>query len=271
MIDTPVPADQAAHMCLISVNWRAHPRYELVLAANRDEFHHRPTTAAGWWADAPEVFGGRDLLQGGSWLAVNRERRLAAVTNVRRMVQPDPNAPSRGALVADFMRSTQSAAEFSKRLRGRAGAYAGFNLLLYDGETLLYATNHDGFNSERLAPGIHAVSNAALDTPWPKLVKLRKAMRDWSTQSPSDDNLLFAALADDHVARDTELPDTGVGIELERLLSPAFIRGPQYGTRASSVITLNAHGALSFSERRFGPNGLPAGETRETFATVSRG
>lgn len=257
-------------MCLISLNWRAHPRYELVLAANRDEFHHRPTAAAGWWTDAPEVFGGRDLSQGGGWLAASRRRRLAAVTNVRRMVQPDPNAPSRGALVADFMRSTQSAAEFAKRLHGRADAYAGFNLLLYDGTTLLYATNHDGFRSERLTPGVHAVSNAALDTPWPKLLRLRERLRDWSTRACIDDAGLFDALADERKAADAELPDTGVGLELERLLSPPFIRGPQYGTRASSVIALETDGTLHFSERRFGPNGQPAGETRESFATAPR-
>lgn len=257
-------------MCLISLSWRAHPRYELVLAANRDEFHHRPTAPAGWWTDAPDIFGGRDLSQGGGWLAANRQRRLAAVTNVRRMVQPDPNSPSRGALIADFMRSTQSAAEFAKRLRGRADAYAGFNLLLYDGETLLYATNHDGFHSERLTPGIHAVSNAALDTPWPKLVRLRDRMTDWSTQQQTNDTALFEALANDQIAADSTLPDTGVGIELERLLSPAFINGPQYGTRASTVIALGTDGILQFSERRFGPNGTPTGETRESFATALR-
>ncbi|PTU31204.1 NRDE family protein [Stenotrophobium rhamnosiphilum] len=257
-------------MCLISLNWRAHARYELVLVANRDEFHHRPTAAADWWADAPDVFGGRDLSQGGGWLAVSRQRRLAAVTNVRRMVQPDANAPSRGALVADFMRSTQSAAEFAKRLRGRADAYAGFNLLLYDGESLLYTTNHDGFHSERLTPGIHAVSNASLDTPWPKLVRLRDRMSSWTEQAQTDDAALFAALADDQIADDAALPDTGVGLELERLLSPAFIRGPQYGTRACSVIALSTDGTLQFSERRFGPGGSALGETRESFSTILR-
>lgn len=257
-------------MCLISLSWRAHPRYELVLAANRDEFHHRPTAPAAWWTDASDVFGGRDLSQGGGWLAASRQRKLAAVTNVRRMVQPDPNAPSRGALIADFMRSTQSAAEFAKRLRGRANAYAGFNLLLYDGETLLYATNHDGFRSERLTPGMHAVSNAALDTPWPKLVRLRNRMSDWTEQQQTDDGALFAALANDQIAADAELPDTGVGLELERFLSPAFIRGPQYGTRASSVIALGTDGTLQFAERRFGPGGTPTGETRESFATALR-
>ena len=243
-----------------------------MLAANRDEFHHRPTADAGWWTDAPDVFGGRDLSQGGGWLAASRQRRLAAVTNVRRMVQPDANAPSRGALIADFMRNTQSAPEFAKRLRGRADAYAGFNLLLYDGETLLYATNHDGFRSERLTPGVHAVSNAALDTPWPKLVKLRARMSEWTAQAQAqtDDAALFAALADDQVAADANLPDTGVGLELERFLSPAFIRGPQYGTRASSVIALGIDGSLQFSERRFGPGGTAIGETRESFSTALR-
>jgi uncharacterized protein with NRDE domain len=254
-------------MCLISLSWRAHPRYELVLAANRDEFHHRPTAPAAWWTDAPDVFGGRDLLQGGGWLAANRQRKLAAVTNVRRMVQPDANAPSRGALIADFMRSTQSAAEFAKRLRGRAEAYAGFNLLLYDGDALLYVTNHDGFHSEKLSPGVHAVSNASLDTPWPKLLRLRETMRDWSSQARDDEGVLLKSLSDEQRASDAELPDTGVGIELERFLSPPFIRGPQYGTRASSVIQLAHDGMLSFTEHRFGPDASRLGETREHFAT----
>ncbi|TXH04807.1 MAG: NRDE family protein [Nevskiaceae bacterium] len=252
-------------MCLIALSWRAHPRYELALAANRDEFHHRPTAPAAWWADTPEVFGGRDLSQGGGWLAASRKRRLAAVTNVRRMVPPDPQSPSRGALVADFMRSTQSAAEFARRLRGRADAYAGFNLLLYDGDTLLYATNHDGFRSERLEPGIHAVSNATLDTPWPKLLRLRGTLQDWSARAQDDDDTLFAALADDRRADDAELPDTGVGLEMERFLSPPFIRGPHYGTRASSVIRIDGDGVLHFAERRFAANGAPGGETRESF------
>lgn len=256
-------------MCLISLCWRAHPDFELVLAANRDEFHHRPTAAAGWWADAPEVFGGRDLSQGGGWLAASRRRRVAAVTNVRRMVPPDPQAPSRGALVADFMRNTQSAAEFAKRLRSRAQAYAGFNLLLYDGETLLYATNQDGFRSERLSPGVHAVSNAALDTPWPKLLHLRATLQQWCAQRRRDEDSLFDALADERIAADSELPDTGVGVDLERRLSPAFIRGPHYGTRASSVIALDTPGALHFSERRFGPNGASAGQSQAHFMTTT--
>ena len=201
---------------------------------------------------------------------MNRQRKLAAVTNVRRMVPPESNAPSRGALIADFMRSTQSAAEFSKRLRSRADAYAGFNLLLYDGEALLYITNHDGFRSERLMPGIHAVSNASLDTPWPKLVSLRDQMKTWSAREQTDAEPLMQALADDRVALDAALPDTGVGIEMERFLAPAFIRGPQYGTRASSVIALGIDGTLQFSERRFGPNGAAAGETRASFATSLR-
>lgn len=258
-------------MCLISLNWRTHPRYELVLAANRDEFHHRPTAPAAWWNDAPDVFGGRDLSQGGGWLAANRHRRLAAVTNVRRMQQPDASAPSRGALVADFMRGTQSAAEFAKRLRGRADAYAGFNLLLYDGEALVYATNQDGYRSEKLSPGIHTISNASLDTPWPKLLRLQESMRRWSRQASEDEDVLLNALADDKQAKDRELPDTGVGLELERFLSPPFIRGDKYGTRASSVIRLVNHGALHFTEKRFGPNGIGLGETREDFVTSLRG
>ena len=252
-------------MCLITFAWRAHPQHELVLAANRDEFHHRPTAAANLWTDAPDVFGCRDLSQGGSWLALSRRRRMAAVTNVRRMVPPDPNAPSRGALVADFIRGTQSAAEFARHLHGRADAYAGFNLLLYDGNALLYVSNHPAFSVTPLAPGVHGISNAALNTPWPKLCRLTDAMTHWLQAGNLPVDRLFANLADRQPAADTELPDTGVGLEMERFLSSPFILSPAYGTRCSTVLTFAENGPTYFGERRFSPNGALFGETVETF------
>ncbi|MGH8539371.1 MAG: NRDE family protein [Stenotrophobium sp.] len=257
-------------MCLISFTWRAHPRHALVLAANRDEFHDRPTAAANWWADAPDVFGGRDLSQGGGWLALSRRNRLAAVTNVRRMVPLDPAAPSRGKLVADFMRGTQSAADFATALTARAGTYAGFNLLLYDGDELIYANNHPVPVWTRVEPGVHGLSNAALDTPWPKLRRLRQQVADWTTRDEADPLQLFAPLSDQRPAPDAELPDTGVGIEMERFLSSAFIRSARYGTRCSTVLTFDAAGPTFFAERRFSADGKNGGETRETFGRDSK-
>ncbi|MGH8505422.1 MAG: NRDE family protein [Stenotrophobium sp.] len=252
-------------MCLIAFAWRTHPRHELVLAANRDEFHHRPTAAADWWADAPGVFGGRDLSQGGSWLAVSRRQRMAAVTNVRRMVPPDAAAPSRGKLVADFMRGTQPAADFAAALQSSAEHYAGFNLLLYDGGALIYVSNQPTYTVTALTPGVHGISNAALDTPWPKLCRLTAAMHDWVAIGDLPPERLFASLADRRPSADVDLPDTGVGLELERFLSPPFIVSPTYGTRCSTVLSFSEKGPTYFGERRFNPGGASSGETVETF------
>lgn len=249
-------------MCLIGIAYKTHPQFELVIAANRDEFHARPTAAAAWWSEAPDVFGGRDLSQGGGWLALSRRRRLAAVTNVRRMQPPDPAAPSRGRLVADFVRGADRAADFAAALSAQADRYAGFNLLLWDGRDLMYATNQQEFHSQDIAPGVHGISNAALDTPWPKLRRLNQRIADWTRREGRDENTLFAELGAEQPAADAELPNTGVGLELERFLSPPFIRGERYGTRASSVLLIGASQA-SFQERRYGPNGVALGETAE--------
>lgn len=257
-------------MCLIAIALDAHPQYALVLAANRDEFHHRPTAPASWWDDAPQIFGGRDLQSHGSWLALARDGRWAAVTNVRRMIPPDPHAPSRGRLIAHYLRSAQAAADYGAALRAEADRYAGFNLLLGDTAGTWYLSNHDGFRRERLEPGVHAVSNAALDTPWPKLVALRDTLRDWCADRRLDTDDLLAALRSEHVADDVDLPDTGVGSEMERFLAPAFIRGESYGTRASTVLAVDRQGHARFIEHRFGPNGKPSGQTVESLQLAAR-
>lgn len=248
-------------MCLIAVALQPHPGYQWVLAANRDEFHNRASAPAAFWPDARSIFGGRDLVQGGSWLALSLRGRCAAITNVRRMTPPDPRAPSRGLLVTQFLHSDLSADEFARQLQRRAQAYSGFNLLLFDGREMVYAGNHPQFTSQILPPGLHAVSNAALDTPWPKLLRLKSGLAAWTQRRSTDTAPLLELLADDRAAADSELPDTGVGAQLERFLSPPFIRGEHYGTRCSTVIALGADGALRFIERRYGPNGVAAGET----------
>ena len=253
-------------MCLIAIAYQAHPAWPLVVAANRDEFHARPALPADWWADAPQVWGGRDQTAGGSWMAVSRQRRFAAVTNVRRMQPPDPKAPSRGGLIQDFMTSSDSAAAYAEQLAGSAGRYAGFNLLLFDGQQLHFASNQDGYQQAPVSAGLHCVSNANLDTPWPKAQRLRAAMQGWLVAPDPDDQALFTALADRAPAPDEQLPDTGVGLEMERFLSPPFICSPRYGTRASTVLTLAASGALRISERRFDAAGEAAGESTASFA-----
>jgi len=248
-------------MCLIALAFRARPEFELVIATNRDEYHARPTAPAGAWEDAPEVFGGRDLSQGGSWLALSRRGRLACVTNVRRMAVPDPGAPSRGALVSGFVRGNQTAWAFSDEVMDRAMAFAGFNLLLWDGVELRYLNNHPRFVSREVPPGVHVVSNADLDTPWPKTEKLRRAMTAWVAAGNEDEAPLLAALADLTPAADAGLPDTGVGLELERMLSPAFIVSPTYGTRCTTIVALRRDGSARFTEWRFDPSGQPSGRS----------
>jgi uncharacterized protein with NRDE domain len=252
-------------MCLIGVALRAHPKFELVIAANRDEFHDRPSAAAAAWADHPRIFGGRDLRQKGSWLAVSAGGRLAAVTNVRRMVPPDPSAPSRGRLVAEFLQGGASAAEFALALAGEAENYSGFNLLLYDGAELRYVTNAPAFRDEAVTPGVHVLSNASLDTPWPKTVRLRAALDAWCADKWETPAPLLKALADRTPGADAELPATGIGKPLEKLLSSPFIVSPSYGTRCSTVVAVGA-GRIEFTEKRFERSGLEAGRTEQQLA-----
>lgn len=248
-------------MCLIAIAWRAHPRYSLVLAANRDEFHDRPSVPLAEWPDAPGLYGGRDLRAGGSWLALNDQGRLAAVTNVR---EPDLGSGrrSRGALVIQYLRSEASAPEAAEGLMAEAAGYGAFNLLLFDRQSLSYASNRPQPHWRAVPPGVHGLSNAALDTPWPKTVRLQAAMTAWVAAGLEDSEALFAALADAEPPADADLPDTGVGRAHERFLSPPFIQGPVYGTRASAVVRIADDGSWQFEERRFGPGGVATGAVR---------
>lgn len=247
-------------MCLIAVAWRVHPDWPLVLASNRDEFHARPTRPLARWEDDPRVVGGRDALHGGGWLAL-RGARLAAVTNVREGRQGDAEGRSRGALVAGFVSADHTAQEAIAAVAAEASAYRPFNLLLHDGETLAWTSNrHDG-RADLLDPGVHGLSNGPLGAPWPKVERLRTVLADWLARDCDDDAALFEALADDTPADDDALPDTGVGLALERMLSPAFIRGAHYGTRASTVVRIG-HTVVHVIERRHGPDGVPDGTTR---------
>nr|WP_298250892.1 NRDE family protein [uncultured Halomonas sp.] len=252
-------------MCLIAFDHRPDSAWPLRLVANRDEFHARPTAGLAAWGDAPEILGGRDLEAGGTWLAVHRGGRFAAVTNVRepRLRVPD-GAPSRGGLVHDALTHPELESWLARLERGEALRYAGFNLLVGDGERLWHL--HRGLEGavlREVPPGLHGLSNATLDTPWPKLVEARRglgaALRHghWPTDA-------LAAMADPHPADDACLPDTGVGLELERFLSSSFIIGEQYGTRAMTSVGWHASGRIEISEKRFGPGGAANGETRLT-------
>ena len=245
-------------MCLIAFALNVHPRYRLVLAANRDEFHARPSAAADFHADAPALFGGRDLQAGGSWLLAARSGQVAAVTNVRTG-QPESGLRSRGELVRRAAASVPLDAEL-QRLREAAAHYGRFNLLAYDGARLWYAGNHPAMRLATVEDGVHALSNAALDTPWPKTRRLQAVLGDWVDAGRDDIAPLFDALADPRTAPDRELPSTGVPLDWERRLSAAFIVGADYGTRASTLV-LVGEDHVRFVERRFGPHGVALGET----------
>ena len=265
-------------MCLVAIAYRLHPRWPLVLIANRDEAHARASAPADFDPDAPHVYGGRDLVAGGSWLQVSTHGRLAAVTNVRRGLVPEQAERSRGWLVRDFVRGHADAVTFADALQPQARAYGRFNLLLWDGEALAFASNVPEPVAMPVAPGLHAMSNGAFDAAWPKTAHATRALAAWlagagATADPaaSPETLapLFDALADDSPAPDDRLPDTGVGLALERRLSPAFIRDPVYGTRCSSVVLADAR-TLVFAERRFCADGLPLGASQVTLPLAAQ-
>ncbi|WP_373190461.1 NRDE family protein [Halomonas sp.] len=250
-------------MCLIAFDHRPGSAYPLRLVANRDEFHARPTAPLGVWQDAPEILGGRDLEAGGSWLAVHRRGRVAAVTNVRdpRLKVP-ATAPSRGTLVREALECHDLPAWLEQLAGGDAGRYAGFNLLAGDDETLWHLHRGlDGIWLKRVPPGLHGLSNASLDTPWPKLVAARQGLAASLRHGRWPEDAL-AVLAETRPADDSQLPDTGVGLEIERRLSPPFILGQDYGTRATTWLTWHDDGRIEIGERRFGPEGVRLGETQ---------
>jgi len=250
-------------MCLILVAWRVHPDYPLVVAANRDEFFARPAAEAAWWKDAKNVFAGRDLEAGGTWLGLGRDGRFAGLTNFRDPPRNRNDAPSRGALVADFLTGNESTAAALARLQAQGPRYNAFNLFVSDGDSLGIYESASG-SARILEPGIYALSNHLLDTPWPKVTagksRLARALR-----ALPDDTPLRELLRDDRPAPDAALPRTGVSLAWERMLSSAFIRAPGYGTRCSTVITRDRHGWMHVTESTWSDVGLEAGRVVERF------
>lgn len=247
-------------MCLILLAHRVFDGFPLVLAANRDEFFARPTAGAGYWADAPDILGGRDLAQGGTWLGISRDGRWGAVTNFRDGSPAPAGSRSRGELVARYLRSGYRAEDYLRQLNGSTRGYHGFNLLLADASGVHYFSNRaDG--PSRLAPGIYGLSNHLLDTPWPKVMRGKRALAALAGAASAGCDgghlaaELFALLQDRAAAPDPDLPETGVSRDWERLLSPMFIAAPGYGTRASTVLLIDRAGAVQLHEREFGPDG----------------
>lgn len=239
-------------MCLIGFSWRVNDRYPLVVAANRDEFRERPSTALHAWADGSGIMAGRDTQAGGTWMGLTLSGRFAAITNFREPGRTLADAPTRGLLVSDFLRGDASPVDYLEGVRERGAQYNGFNLVVGDGRTMAYYGNRDTA-VRRLEAGIYGLSNHLLDTPWPKVRRLKAALSaaDHATDAPLLTQELQSVLGDDRTAPEAELPDTGVGPELERMLSAAFIGGARYGTRASTVLLIDAEGRAHYNERHY--------------------
>ena len=253
-------------MCLILVAWRAHADYPLVLAANRDEFHARAAAPAAWWQD-PKILAGRDLSAGGTWLGVARDGRFAALTNYRDPALPQRDAPSRGELVPATLAAMVPVQRRLQQLRRTAGNYNGFNLIFSDGERLAVfeSVPDDG---RELGPGIYGLSNHLLDTPWPKVLNAKSALGAALARLP-DEQPLLELLRDERQADDARLPRTGVSLDWERLLSSAFIRAPGYGTRCSSILLMDRHGRVRFSEWNWDESGALSGQVEHRFETAA--
>ncbi|HEX8251447.1 MAG TPA: NRDE family protein [Pyrinomonadaceae bacterium] len=257
-------------MCSIFLAYQAHPKYRLILAANRDEFYERPTAAAHFWRDAPEILAGRDLVYRGTWLGVTKNGRFSAVTNYRDPAAPTGNL-SRGNLVGDFLRSAETPKNYLRKIKGNARNYSGFNLLVgeFDSE-IGYFSNRGAGGVKILDAGVYGLSNHLLDTPWQKVERGKNALAGLIEKVDFSVESLFEILVDATPAADADLPDTGIGLERERLLSSIFIETPVYGTRSSTVLLIETSGKVSFSERTYQPTRNVGAEENFVFGIEKR-
>ncbi|MEM7540735.1 MAG: NRDE family protein [Pseudomonadota bacterium] len=256
-------------MCLLLIAHRAHKDYALVVAANRDEFHERPTAPARRWDEHPQLLAGRDLESGGTWLGVDSSGRFSTVTNVRSGLSVSSRQRSRGLLITDFLTGALPASQYATSLVQNASSYQGFNILVRDRNDLYWYSNQLD-SPQALSAGIYTLSNAMLDTPWAKTELLRERYaRAVSGDEPPDVASLLTILRDAKVARDDDLPDTGVGVQMERRLSPIFIEGTGYGTRCSTVVLIRNDGTLTFHERRYDCYANVSGEDQFSFKLSS--
>ncbi len=250
-------------MCLALVALHAAPELPLLMIGNRDEFHARPTAAADWWQDAPDLLAGRDQTAGGTWYGITRSGRFGLVTNFRERPMANP-ARSRGALLADFLTAAGSAADYAEHIR--LSDYAGFNLLIgTSAADSVYVSNRADDPIRVLAPGIHAVSNALLDTPWPKLRRVRSAAQDWLDGGAEEPERLFEPLRDMTQSNAPDTPELDLPDGWHRALTAPFIIGNDYGTRSTSLAWIRADQRARYIERRYRPDGSVSGESRESF------
>ena len=238
-------------MCLIIFAYDVHPSYKLVLAANRDEFYDRPSASADFWKDCPDLLAGRDLKEKGTWLGVTRQGKFAAITNYRDPASFMFDAKSRGKLVKDFLGSKNNAEEFIKKISRQDAKYNGYNLILQDSGGFYYYSNRGG-EKQKITAGIHGLSNHLLNTPWPKVVRGKKLMKEaLKSKRAAMEEALFALLSDRRFPPPEKLPSTGVDKEWEKVLSPIFIKSPHYGTRSSTVLLIGKNRRVTFIEKNY--------------------
>ena len=255
-------------MCLLLFAWKTHPRYRLILAGNRDEFHDRAAAPLNWWQDDARILAGRDLKASGTWLGVARSGRFGVVTNYRDLQAPVEAAPSRGNLVPRFLTGATSPKEFLDDLRGAAMRYSGFNLLVGGSRALYYYSNRGPKAPTALAPGVYGLSNHLLNTPWPKLTRTRERFSQLLGDNEVTPESLFAILADREQAPVDNLPSTGLPNDWERVVSSPFIVNERYGTRCSSVLLVERTGRTTLHERRFDSSAVQSGTSRFEFTST---
>lgn len=239
-------------MCLILFAYHRHPHFPLIMLANRDEFYSRPSLPAAFWPDHPQILAGRDLEQSGTWMGITREGRFAAITNYRVFQNPrdfHDQKISRGVLVSDFLTGNKTPEAYLREISGYALKYNGFNLLVGDRTSLFYYCNYEG-TIRRVQPGIHGLSNHLLDTDWPKVRRGREQLTRLVTDEAAvDEKTLWPILLDKTQPSEDQLPQTGLSPEWEQLVAPAFIEGPDYGTRANTILLMDTQGKSTFCER----------------------
>jgi uncharacterized protein with NRDE domain len=237
-------------MCLIVFSNNVHKNYKLIFAANRDEFYDRPTAQAGFWGEHPNLLAGKDLQAGGTWMGITTEGKFAAITNFRDLKNHQSDAPSRGKLTLDFLVNDIHPEDYYEKLKVDLSSYNGFNFIYGSIDQLYYFSNKkEGL--QKLQPGVHGISNALLDTPWPKVEKSKQHLKKLIGGPEIHPGDVLNILNDTTIAKDGELPDTGVGLGLERLLSPIFIKTEKYGTRSSSVVVADIENNVKFVEKTY--------------------
>jgi uncharacterized protein with NRDE domain len=251
-------------MCLLVFAVRQHDDLPLIVAGNRDEFHARPAQAAHWWPDKPDIVGGRDLQAGGTWLAMHRKGRFAAVTNFRDARREQAGLQSRGHLITGFLEAGSGARDYLESIDG--DAFAGFNLLVSDGTTAAYLSNRGG-GLRVLPAGVYGLSNATLDDPWTKVTRSRARLAELIESDNVNESSLLRLLADREKASTDEVQTNGLSFSMAHALTAPFIVHPEYGTRCSTDMTIDGKGNVRFAERRFGPDGRQSGESRFSFGS----